>query len=166
MSVIENPRPRVVELLNTLGDPDDAVVLAAARELDRLCKEGEGDWSKVLTPNLWWNPLARYQDRPIHPDDLVPPEFIQPDLALVMHLRALDLEPELEAELEYIEREIRRDRYILMDYVFLRAQARERGVPIPEVQRRRPRQVPDRAAAIPWSDSEDRSGGDAATEGT
>ncbi len=137
MSETETPRQRAVALLNTLGDPDDAVALAAARELDRLRQEHAADWDMVLPANLWSDDEAETEtetdDQPVDTDDLVAPALIDRDLELIRHLRTLDIEPDTEDELDYIEQEIRRDRYVRMDRAYVHELARRMGVPIPEV---------------------------------
>ncbi|CAK0743660.1 conserved hypothetical protein [Azospirillaceae bacterium] len=81
-------RTSFIELLDTLGDPDDAKALAAAREIHRRVKATEQEWDALLTTapgTAALRPLDEYDD-----PDVDIHEF---DIRDVENGVALDLSP-------------------------------------------------------------------------
>jgi hypothetical protein len=122
-------RDSFIALLNRLGDPDEAEVLAAAREIDRRVRESGLAWNELLVPPPSTNEGEDYDNYrgAFTDDDLFdmtpgrPRESYGSDTALIEELLTnQDLSPETRQELLDFKSDIAEGEFTDMDAKYLR----------------------------------------------
>jgi hypothetical protein len=125
-------RDSFIALLDRLGDPDEAKVLAAAREIDRRVRESGLTWSDLLAPPPSATDSGAQEDyEDVHgtftdddPFDINAPrrpENYRSDMALIDELLAhQDLTPETRQELTDFKSDIAEGEFTNMDAKYLR----------------------------------------------
>lgn len=92
-------RTSFIELLDRLGDPDDAVVLAAARSVDARVRDSGWGWDGLLVPPRGAEPAATEAA-------LAPPQANEEIGSLLDRLLASDLSAVTREELTDFKRDL------------------------------------------------------------
>ena len=132
-------RDSVIELLETLGDPDDAAALAAARKLhDQVAASGL-TWDDLLVPDAdaaepdeQWDDEDGDESAASEPidDAVVPSGEAAGDLALIDRLLARkDISSDFREELDGYKDDIKEGEFTTADRTYLQALSNRLGKP-------------------------------------
>ena len=123
-------RARLIDLLGRLGAPDDAAVIAAARDLERLVRDAGTTWDALLRSDFEAAAPSDHQPAPADggADGAVSAAEMAEAGRLIERLLARSgLSTETREDLEEMQRTIAAGRFDAMDNRYVRALARRLG---------------------------------------